>query len=132
MAGETFFRGTLTYNAIIVGAIDVSFKETNTEHNVTTLETVWPESDYKAGRRVYDVSFTVLHKANTANLATRLILLNEAVFTLEDETGASNTYTGNLTLYTSEVKSAQDGRDEIAYTGKYNGAVPATKAAASE
>ncbi len=68
MPKNEFARGTLLFNLVAYGIVDVAIDEVWSEIDVTDTESTLQESEFLGGRRTYNVSFTLFKNAGTADL----------------------------------------------------------------
>lgn len=119
-------RSTITWNSTEIGVVDFSFDTTISEIDVTDTKTAVGESEFLGAKKERSFSFTTYKVAGTADLT--LNDEQELIIVVTDtaETPNTSTYTGNAILLSANVTGNIDGAVEVAYTGRFTGAVAET------
>lgn len=124
---QIFDHGELTLGSTPIGIFDISMDVAHTEHDVTNLSGTAGESEFIGGKRVVSFSFSLYKEANTDDLT--LNSAATATFKVKNGSGAYNSYSGSLILFSKNYAGKIDAVDVMKYSGKITGAFTETKGA---
>lgn len=126
---NAFDRGTFTFDSVVTGITDFGYGKASDEIPVPDTETVDGANEFLVGKvETHSISFTGWHDTEVALLATRTAKTASMVFTDDAAIPKTTTFSGSVILFTADVTGSQGGGTQVAYTGKFTGAVTEVQA----